>query len=93
VAHFFGPSGVDFYSGSGREFSALFHSISLKKRGDFYLDHFFGGSGVDFYSVMEQTRRVDLYWGGFEHFSAFYFVKECAGLRIEEDASEYKIGM
>jgi len=55
---------------------------------------FLVGLGVDFYSVMEQTRRVDLYWGGgFEHFSAFYFVKESAGLRIEEDASEYKIGM
>jgi len=43
VAHFFGPSGVDFDLGSSPPFFALFSSFPKQKGLDFYLDRFFWG--------------------------------------------------
>jgi len=65
VAHFFGLSGEDFYSGTSPPFFfAIYLQFFLKRGVDFYLDRFCGVPGVDLYSGMEQTRRVDLYEGG-----------------------------
>jgi len=60
VAHFFGSSGVDFYSGRIPKKICIF-AFQTKGGVDFYLDRFLGGPGVDLCSGMEQTRRVDLY--------------------------------
>jgi len=55
---------VDFYSASSPPFFAISLSNPLKRGGWTSILTLFGGSGVDFYSGLEQTRRVDLYWGG-----------------------------
>jgi len=85
VAYFFGPLGMDFYSGSSPFLPFLFQ-FPLKRRVDLCLDRFFlGGAGLDFCSGMELAFNIK--WILIRRVSKMWFIfnesGDCVGWMIE----------
>jgi len=61
VAHFFWPSGADFYSGSSPPFLLFSLQFPIKKGVDFYWGSFLGSTGLDFNSTNKEG--LTFLWG------------------------------
>jgi len=65
MAHFFGPSGVDFYSSSSQKVFAFPPSFYTQKAGGLLFGPFLEGSGGGFLFGHGTNKGVDFFWGRF----------------------------